>query len=54
MLIKFFSAATNRDFGMRNRHSFGGKSANEETIAGSAKPFGIGKVLKFSQLLSTM
>ncbi|XP_059615562.1 kinesin-like protein KIF13A isoform X9 [Phlebotomus argentipes] len=33
--------ATNRDFGMRNRHSFGGKAGNEETMTGSGKPFGI-------------
>ncbi|XP_059615560.1 kinesin-like protein KIF13B isoform X7 [Phlebotomus argentipes] len=37
--------ATNRDFGMRNRHSFGGKAGNEETMTGSGKPFGIGSIL---------
>uniref|UniRef100_A0A6B2EAN5 Putative kinesin-like protein n=1 Tax=Phlebotomus kandelakii TaxID=1109342 RepID=A0A6B2EAN5_9DIPT len=37
----FAQTATNRDFGIRNRHSFGGKSGNDETMTGSAKQFGI-------------
>ncbi|XP_059615557.1 kinesin-like protein KIF13B isoform X4 [Phlebotomus argentipes] len=37
------SQTTNRDFGMRNRHSFGGKAGNEETMTGSGKPFGIAR-----------
>lgn len=42
MYIIFFHLAhpAIRDFGTRNRHSFGGKGSNDEP---PCKPFGIGK-----------
>ncbi|XP_055686060.1 kinesin-like protein KIF13A isoform X2 [Lutzomyia longipalpis] len=37
----FSQSGNSRDFGMRSRHSFGGKGGSEDAMPGSGKPFGI-------------
>lgn len=34
---------------VRNRHSFGGKGINDETLGVAAKQFGLGKFIQFHQ-----
>lgn len=39
-----FLGQQNREVGMRNRHSFGGKGINDDPIGVTTKQFGLGKL----------